>query len=299
MKKYKVSISETTNKFIIKFETNFFLTKHQNFEYNNIDEASNSPLAQQLFYLPFVKKIYISSNFIAVERFNIIEWKDVQEEVREQIENYLNQGTQIVNEEKGTKTAITVYSESTPNPSVMKFVSNKNLVSSLFEFTSIDQAKKSPLASKLFHFPFVKSIFIEKNYISITKYDIANWDDITMKIREFIKSHLEEGNSIVDLDSTDVVSNSKKEKKKKFEKLDDTSKEIINILEEHVKPAVASDGGNIQFHNYNPKTKKVSVILQGACSGCPSSTFTLKNGIENMLKEMLGNKVKVVEAING
>jgi Fe-S cluster biogenesis protein NfuA len=299
MKKYKVSISETTNKFIIKFETNFFLTKHQNFEYNNIDEASNSPLAQQLFYLPFVKKIYISSNFIAVERFNIIEWKDVQEEVREQIENYLNQGTQIVNEEKGKKTAITVYSESTPNPSVMKFVSNKNLVSSLFEFTSIDQAKKSPLASKLFHFPFVKSIFIEKNYISITKYDIANWDDITMKIREFIKSHLEEGNSIVDLDSTDVVSNSKKEKKKKFEKLDDTSKEIINILEEHVKPAVASDGGNIQFHNYNPKTKKVSVILQGACSGCPSSTFTLKNGIENMLKEMLGNKVKVVEAING
>ena len=103
MKKYKVSISETTNKFIIKFETNFFLTKHQNFEYNNIDEASNSPLAQQLFYLPFVKKIYISSNFIAVERFNIIEWKDVQEEVREQIENYLNQGTQIVNEEKGKK----------------------------------------------------------------------------------------------------------------------------------------------------------------------------------------------------
>ena len=299
MKKYKVSISETTNKFIIKFETNFFLTKHQNFEYNNIDEASNSPLAQQLFHLPFVKKIYISSNFIAVERFNIIEWKDVQEEVREQIENYLNQGTQIVNEEKGKKNAITVYSESTPNPSVMKFVSNKNLVSSLFEFTSIDQAKKSPLASKLFHFPFVKSIFIEKNYISITKYDIANWDDITMKIREFIKSHLEEGNSIVDLDSTDVVSNSKKEKKKKFEKLDDTSKEIINILEEHVKPAVASDGGNIQFHNYNPKTKKVSVILQGACSGCPSSTFTLKNGIENMLKEMLGNKVKVVEAING
>jgi len=299
MKKYKVSISETTNKFIIKFETNFFLTKHQNFEFNNIDEASSSPLAQQLFYLPFVKKVYISSNFIAVERFNIIEWKDVQDEVREQIENYLNQGSPIINEEMNKKTAVTVYSESTPNPSVMKFVSNKNLVSSLFEFTSIDQAKKSPLASKLFHFPFVKSIFIDKNYISITKYDIASWDDITMEIREFIKSHIEQGKTIVDLDSVDLVSNSKEEKKKNFEKLDDISKEIINILEEHVKPAVASDGGNIQFDNYNPETRKVSVILQGACSGCPSSTFTLKNGIENMLKEMLGDKVDIVEAING
>lgn len=299
MKKYKVSISETTNKFIIKFETNFFLTKHQNFEFNNIDEASSSPLAQQLFYLPFVKKVYISSNFIAVERFNIIEWKDVQDEVREQIENYLNQGSPIIIEEMNKITAVTVYSESTPNPSVMKFVSNKNLVSSLFEFTSIDQAKKSPLASKLFHFPFVKSIFIDKNYISITKYDIASWDDITMEIREFIKSHIEQGKSIVDLDSVDLVSNSKEVKKKNFEKLDDISKEIINILEEHVKPAVASDGGNIQFDNYNPKTRKVSVILQGACSGCPSSTFTLKNGIENMLKEMLGDKVDIVEAING
>lgn len=299
MKKYKVSISETTNKFIIKFETNFFLTKHQNFEFNNIDEASSSPLAQQLFYLPFVKKVYISSNFIAVERFNIIEWKDVQNEVREQIENYLNQGSPIIIEKMNKITAVTVYSESTPNPSVMKFVSNKNLVSSLFEFTSIDQAKKSPLASKLFHFPFVKSIFIDKNYISITKYDIASWDDITMEIREFIKSHIEQGKSIVDLDSVDLVSNSKEVKKKNFEKLDDISKEIINILEEHVKPAVASDGGNIQFDNYNPKTRKVSVILQGACSGCPSSTFTLKNGIENMLKEMLGDKVDIVEAING
>ena len=74
MKKYKVSINETSNKFIVKFETNFFLTNHQNYEYNNIDEASNSPLAQQLFYLPFVKKIYISSNFIAIERYSIIEW---------------------------------------------------------------------------------------------------------------------------------------------------------------------------------------------------------------------------------
>ena len=103
MKKYKVSINETSNKFIVKFETNFFLTNHQNYEYNNIDDALNSPLAQQLFYLPFVKKIYISSNFIAIERYNIVEWNDVQNEVAEQIENYLNEGKDVVNDIEGVK----------------------------------------------------------------------------------------------------------------------------------------------------------------------------------------------------
>ena len=300
MKKYKVSINETSNKFIVKFETNFFLTNHQNYEYNNIDEASKSPLAQQLFYLPFVKKVYISSNFIAIERYNIIEWKEVQDEVAEQIEEYLNEGNVIVSEvDNVKKTAITVYAESTPNPSAMKFVSNKNLVNSLFEYTSIDQTTNSPLANALFHFPYVKNVFFDKNYISITKYELATWEEITMELREFIRSHIEDGKKIVELDSSDIITNSEEEKNKEFEKLDETSQEIINILEEYVKPAVAADGGNIQFKSYNPETKKVSVILQGACSGCPSSTFTLKNGIENMLKEMLAGKVDFVEAING
>ena len=300
MKKYKVSINETSNKFIVKFETNFFLTNHQNYEYNNIDDALNSPLAQQLFYLPFVKKIYISSNFIAIERYNIVEWNDVQNEVAEQIENYLNEGKDVVKDIEGVKkTAVTVYAESTPNPSAMKFVSNKNLVNSLFEFTSIDQTSKSPLARGLFNFAYVKGVFIEKNYISITKYEIAVWEEITMELREFIRSHIEDGKPIVELDSNDIISHSEDQKTKEFDKLDDISKEIINILEEYVKPAVAADGGNIQFKSYDADTKKVSVILQGACSGCPSSTYTLKSGIENMLKEMLPGKIEMVEAING
>ena len=300
MKKYKVSINETTNKFIVKFETNFFLTNHQNYEYNNIDDALNSPLAQQLFYLPFVKKIYISSNFIAIERYNIVEWMEVQDEVAEQIEKYLNDGNVIIKESQNVKkTAVTVYAESTPNPSAMKFVSNKNLVNSLFEYTSIDQTTNSPLASGLFHFPYVKNVFIEKNYISITKYEIAVWEEITMELREFIRSHIEDGKPVVELDSSDIIKNSEEQKTKEFEELDETSQEIINILEEYVKPAVAADGGNIQFKSYDAETKKVSVILQGACSGCPSSTITLKNGIENMLKEMLSGKVECVEAING
>ena len=300
MNTFKVSVQETSNNTIIKFEINEFITKHQSFEFNNIDEAKQSPLAQQLFYLPFVKKVYISGNFIAVERYSIVEWSDVQDEMAKQIEDYLNDGGIVIEETAQTKKVpVTVYAESTPNPSVMKFVANKKIVTSLFEFTSIDEAKLSPLATELFHFPFVKSVFIDENYVSVTKYNMAEWQDITIELREFIRSYIENGKDVVLPHAAETLKKSTAQLDTHFESLDDTSKEIINILEEYVKPAVASDGGNIQFISYDAESKNVSVMLQGACSGCPSSTYTLKSGIENILKEMLKGKVETVEAING
>jgi Fe-S cluster biogenesis protein NfuA len=300
MNTFKVSVQETSNNTIVKFEINQIITKHQSYEFNNIDEAKSSPLAQQLFYLPFVKKVYISWNFIALERYSIVEWHDVQDEVAEQIEAYLNDGGIVVEESETTKkTPVTIYAESTPNPAVIKFVANKKLVASLFEFTSIDEAKQSPMATELFHFPFVKSVFFDENYVSITKYDVADWQDITMELREFIRSYIENGKIIVNIGATQALKKTETQQDAHFESLDDTSKEIVNILEEYVKPAVASDGGNIQFISYEADSKKVNVMLQGACSGCPSSTYTLKSGIENMLKEMLPGKVDMVEAING
>ena len=299
MSTINISIKTTNTPSIIKFEANEFLTQYESFEFNNIDEAKSSPLAQQLFHLPFVKKVYISGDFVAIERYDIVEWSDVQDEVATQIQDYINNNGVVV--EKNTPTSkkvpITVYAESTPNPAVTKFVTNKKLVASIYEFTSIEEAKSSSFATKLFHFPFVKNVFIDENYISITKYDIAEWNDITMELREFIKTFIEEGNPIVDTNTTKHQNKSKQNIQ--LENLDDTSKEIVNILNEYVKPAVASDGGNIEFQSYDETTKTVKVILQGACSGCPSSTFTLKNGIENMLKQMLNGKVETVEAING
>ena len=300
MKKINISIQKTNNPTILKFEADTFLTQHESFEFNNIDDAKNAPLAQQLFYLPFVKKVYISGNFIAVERYNIVEWEDVQDEVATQIENYLNNGGAVVNQNaKAKKVPVTVYAESTPNPSVMKFVANKKLVTTTFEFTSIDDAKFSPLATELFHLPFVKCVFLDENFISITKYDVADWNDITMELREFIRRYIEQGKEIITANTPKKLQKTEAQVEAAFEAYDDTSKEIINILEEYVKPAVASDGGNILFKSYNSENKTVKVILQGACSGCPSSTFALKNGIENMLKEMLKDKVAKVEAING
>ncbi|MBB3124445.1 Fe-S cluster biogenesis protein NfuA [Mesoflavibacter sabulilitoris] len=300
MSTYKISIQNTSNPTILKFDVNQFITKHQNYEYNNIDEAKDSPLAQQLFYLPFVKKVYISSNFIAIERYNIVEWDDVKDEVAKQIENYLNNDGVIVTETATTqKVPVTVYTESTPNPAALKFVANKKLVTATYDYDSIEKAKTSPLATALFHFPFVKSVFFDENYISITKYDIAEWNDITVELRDFIKKYIEEGKNIIDPNAPEVIEKSTEKVEQHFENLDTTSQEIINILEEYVKPAVASDGGNIQFESYDEPSKSVKVILQGACSGCPSSTFTLKNGIENMLKEMLPGRVNTVVAING
>ena len=297
----KLIIKETQNSTILKFEFPDFITQNENFEYKNIDEAKNSPLAQQLFYLPFVKTVYISGNFIAIERYNIVEWEDVKDAVAEQIEDFVTKGGIIIipDETKNKKIALSVYGETTPNPATLKFVVTRLLTKTALEFKNIDDTTASPLAKELFKFPFVKEIFIDENYISVTKYDVATWEEITLEIRTFIKQFIENGGQVID--ESVIIENPKLEKQhiKNFDNLDVTSQQIINILEEYVKPAVAADGGNILFDSYDEKEKRVKVILQGSCNGCPSSTFTLKNGIENMLKDMLHDEAIVVEAING
>lgn len=298
MSNFKISPQSTSNPKILKFEANQFIIERGSYEYLNIDEAKNSPLAQQLFYLPFVKKVYISANFIAIERYDIVEWNEIKNEVSKQIEEYLNNGGVIVKDKNKKKIAVTVYAESTPNPSVLKFVANKKLVDVIFEFNSIEESKISPFASALFEFPFVKSVFIDNNYVSITKYNIVEWDVITLELRTFIKNYIEDKKEIVKAKPVEKLKKTTNHLDLAYEKLDETSKEIINILEQHIRPAVASDGGNIEFESYNSDTKLVKVILQGACAGCPSSTITLKNGIENILKEILGDKISKVEAIN-
>ena len=297
----KITIKETQNPKIVKFELKDFITQNENFEYKNIDEAKNSPLAQQLFYLPFVKAVYISGNFIAIERYEIVEWTDVQDDVAEQIENFISAGGVVIipNKTSIKKQPISVYGETTPNPASQKFVVNKALTKTVAEFKNIDEATHSPLTKELFKFHFVKEVFIAENYISITKYDSISWDEITLELRTFIKEFIENGGTIIDESQIIHAEKQEKQQVKNFENLDTTSQQIINILEEYVKPAVAADGGNILFDSFDETNKKVKVILQGACNGCPSSTFTLKSGIENMLKDMLNDKDIVVEAVNG
>ena len=296
----KVTIKETQNPTILKFEFQEFITQNESFEFKNIDEAKTSPLAQQLFYLPFVKTIYISGNFIAIEKYSIVEWEDVKDAVVEQIEKFVADGGIIItiDENKTKKKPVTVYGESTPNPAALKFVVSKMLTRNAIEFKNIDQTAASPLAKELFKFPYVKEIFIDENYISVTKYEINEWQEITLELRSFIKQYIENGGTVLDENYVATVTAEETIKAKEFDNLDVTSQQIINILEEYVKPAVQADGGNIAFDSYNENYKTVKVILQGACSGCPSSTFTLKSGIEDMLKSMLNDEGIKVEAIN-
>ena len=306
MPEINISVQLTNNENIVKFITNSFLTQAKSYEFTNIDQAKQSPIAQELFYLPFVKTIYISQNFIAIEKFSTdltqLKWEDVQNEVAETIEKYLSAGKPVIevpveNEKNPKKIPITIYAESTPNPEVLKFVANKSIANTMYEFKTKSDATHAPFANELFNFPFVKEVFINNNYVSVTKQNGYEWQEFSNELRDFIKTYIESGKIIF----KDEILQKEEQTNKLTEEREysDIDKEIISILNEYVRPAVEADGGNIAFDSYVESTKTVKVILQGACSGCPSSTVTLKNGIEAMLTEMLNGKVTTVEAING
>ena len=197
---------------------------------------------------------------------------------------------------------VSIYAEMTPNPKVMKFVSNKMLLQTdSAEFRNIEEANPSPLATKLFHFPFVKEVFISGNYIAIAKFDVIEWDDVAQEVRVFITDFLQEGGVAVHEDELAPAeakeASSDGSPAVRSEDMGEIEGRIVDILEEYIKPAVAQDGGNIAFMGY--KDKIVEVQLQGACSGCPSSTITLKNGILSILQKMLPTLVDDVVAVNG
>jgi len=291
-----IKIEYTSNPAIIKFVANKILTE-SSFEYNSIDDAKNSALVQQLFHLPFVKKVFITANFIALEKFDILEWKEVEKELQEILEVYLQQNESVFSEDKKEQ-LVEVYAESTPNPNVQKFVTNKLLSNQNIELSEQADAHEVPLAFELFQFPFVKEIFISDNYVSIQKSNDLEWFEVNNTLRDFLKEYLQSDRRIVAEGYTPVTKESQQDNTKFTVTDDDISKEIIAVLEEYIKPAVAGDGGNIQFLSYIAETKEVNVLLQGACNGCPSSTITLKNGIEATLKQLLPGKIGAVNAMN-
>ena len=193
-----------------------------------------------------------------------------------------------------------IYAESTPNPGVMKFVANRMLVDKSIEITQAEQAKDISVAKALFNFPFVKSLYLSSNFISIAKTDNVEWDMIAMQLRNFITDFLnEEGlkNYTENITEEEII---KKEIKAEIstKKIEFTDKEkaIIDLLNEYIKPAVEADGGAITFNSYVGDV--VTVNLKGACSGCPSATSTLKGGIESLLNQKVDPNI-VVRANEG
>lgn len=176
---------------------------------------------------------------------------------------------------------INIYTEGTPNPATMKFLVNKLLLNGSLDFTSREKAQSSPLAAELFNFNFVNGVFFASNFVTITKTEDSNWVDIEPILKEFIRTAIASGTKIQD----------KEEEAPSFEG-NDVEIKIQQILYDYVRPAVEQDGGAISYRSFDNGT--VTVELRGSCSGCPSSTVTLKSGIENLLKRMVPEVNEVV-----
>ena len=202
---------------------------------------------------------------------------------------------------------VTIYAEMTPNPNTMKYVADHMLVESgvVVEFLNSNEAKGySTFAEALFNFPFITRIFIAQNFVTVYKNDMVDWSDVTMELREFIKEWLMENENPVQEIPKQVVATSNKEKTISTttnlapEINTKKDQQIVDLIDEYVQPAVEQDGGAIHFQSYDEESGAVTVILKGSCSGCPSSTATLKGGVENLLKSYLP-EIKEVVALNG
>ena len=198
---------------------------------------------------------------------------------------------------------ITVYAEMTPNPDVMKFVANKVLnPGAPLDYSSSDDATNSPLAEAVLNFPFVENVFISSNYVSVTKNDKIDWDMVVMETRNFISDYLKNDKEIIKKDAlqphaikSEQFADKKGEEVKFNVSTGELDEKIIDALNEYIRPAVESDGGSIDFVEF--KEGVVHVALRGACSGCPSSTVTLKQGIQGLLTRMFP-EVKEVESVS-
>jgi Fe-S cluster biogenesis protein NfuA len=188
---------------------------------------------------------------------------------------------------------VTIYTESTPNPHSMKFVFNVELLPDgmSFDYTQpadgLTKEKNSPLAVALFGFEFVRRVFITSNFITLTKTENAAWEDELFGIKQYLKKYFAEKQPVFSLPASEFA-----------EEVDVSDSEIIGqikqVLEEYVKPAVESDGGAISFHSFDESTGQMKVLLQGSCSGCPSSQMTLKAGIETLMTRMVPAVKEVV-----
>ena len=238
----KLQIKYTADPTIVQLEAPVVLVKG-NYQYSKGDNTQDSPLAGELLRLPFIKTVYFSANFIALQSTGNIRWEEVAPELVGQIETALSQGEVLVyvpgeetQEAAPKRIPVTIYVESTPNPMAMKFVANKKLVSRPYEFKTIEEAENSPLAQALFGFDFVKSVFFDANYVSITRLPRSTpWEEVMMETREFLRQYLMEGKTVV------KVAVSEEDRPKGLPRLGDIySKKIVALLDRYIRPAVSS-----------------------------------------------------------
>lgn len=291
---HEIQIEATANPKVMKFVADYTLIP-SSLELDRDSDISEIPIAEEIFNFPFVDKIFITANFIAISKQDLVEWEMVQQNLKNVIEDQLLENPRIYR--KKAKEVFPIYAEMTPNPAVMKFVSSKIILQGFVEVTSRDKADDVPLAKAIYdEFDFVKEVFISDNFVAVTRDESVEWHEVMMTVRSLIAEYLQEGNPVSNIAPQEHGSDIEQTTNREYT---DDEKQISNILNEYVAPAVENDGGKISLIEYDKETKTAKMLLQGACSGCPSSTATLKGGIETVLKQFLPELIENVEAING
>ncbi|MBN9312093.1 MAG: hypothetical protein BGO40_12630 [Chryseobacterium sp. 39-10] len=289
-----IIIEPTENPKVMKFVANYNLIPGS-LELDRDSDLSEVPMAQELLKYPFVERIFITANFVAIAKQDAVQWEDVAESLKGVIEDELLANPRIYLQKK--KELYQVYSEMTPNPNVMKFVSNKFLLEGFIEVKSRDEADDVPLAKAIFNeFEFAVQVFISDNFVAITKDDTYQWHEVMVPVRAFVADYLQKGGKISNIEASKHENPVEKIINRDY---NENEQKISDILNEYVAPAVEGDGGKISLIEYDEENKTAKMLLQGACSGCPSSTATLKGGIENILKQFVPDLVEKVEAVNG
>ncbi|MEJ8598768.1 NifU family protein [Riemerella anatipestifer] len=290
----QIIIEATENPRVMKFVADYNLIPGS-LELDRNSDISEIPLAQELFNYPFVDKIFITANFIAVAKQDTVEWEHVVQSLKNVIEDELLANPRIYRQQR--KEVYQIYAEMTPNPSVMKFVASRLLLEGFVEVKSREEAAEVPLAQAIFkEFDFAQEVFISDNFVAVTKDDSVQWHEVMVVTRAFIAEYLQNGGEVSQKEPQKHENPVEKIINREYT---DTEQKISDVLNEYVAPAVENDGGKISLMEYDESTKTAKMLLQGACSGCPSSTATLKGGIENVLKQFLPDLVEKVEAVNG
>lgn len=290
----QITIEPTANPKVMKFIADYTLIP-SSVELDRTSDISEIPLAQELFNYPFVDKIFITANFVAVAKEDTVEWEHVSESLKNVIEDQLLENPRIYKSKK--RELFPIYAEMTPNPNVMKFVSQRFIVEGFIEVKSKEAADEVPLAKAIFdEFDFVEEVFISDNFVAVTRDNSVEWHQVMVAVRGFIAEYLQQGNKVSNIEPQKHENPVEKLINRDYT---DDEQKISDILNEYVAPAVENDGGKISLLEYDAENKTAKMLLQGACSGCPSSTATLKGGIENILKQFAPELVEKVEAVNG
>jgi len=290
----EIHIEPTANPKVMKFVADYTLIPGS-LELDRDSDISEIPVAQELFNYPFISKIFITANFIALAKEDSVEWEVVSESLKNVIEDELLANPRIYLQKR--KEMFPIYAEMTPNPNVMKFVSSKLIIDGFVEVKSREEAAQVPLAKAIFEeFGFAKEVFVSDNFVAVTKDNSVEWHEVMMSVRSLIADYLQNGGTVTEIEPQKHENPVEKIINREYT---ENEQKISDILNEYVAPAVENDGGKISLMEYDETEKTAKMLLQGACSGCPSSTATLKNGIENILKQFLPDMVEKVEAVNG